>query len=635
MSIEDDSIEKLKRKLYSRTVTPIIDVRSDIERDSAGNAPASGWGSDGMLHLPDETTYKAKTHPLLKKFLFASAIFFLVCLAIAAYVFFHGGNSISSNNVDITIAGPSTIASGQEVDATVTLVNTNSTALDFAQMTIDYPAGSFADADSNTTLTHVTTDIGTIAKGASVPEPLKVFLFGGKDEAKVIKVTLQYQVSGSNAMFTKEKDYDLAIGSAPIILNLSNPTQVSSGQDITFTATLTSNSPSVLHNILVSANYPYGFTYESSSLTAYQGKTNVWQIGDLKTGDTKTFTITGKLVAQDGEQRTLTLISGPKSSDPSKDIDTTLASAQTTLTVNKPFIAATLALADDSTHDTVAVNSNTSVNARLDFTNTLPQNLTGVSVLTTISGSALDRSSVQVGDGGFYQSANGTISWDKNSTSALSSMAPSASQSLSFSFGTIKLSSSVKNPSVTVSTVITGSQSTANGTSQVSATVKKTVDVNANLALNTRTVFAGPIANSGPTPPRAEHPTTYTIDWSLTNMWNDVSGATVKATLPAYVDWTGQVSPSTANISYDAGSRTVTWSPDSVSAGAGFNLSPKEVFFQVKINPSLTQVGAAPALTSTVNTVAHDNFSGATLTLTNQPLTTQTADTGNSGIVTQ
>ena len=638
MSIEDDRIEKLKRKLYSRTVTPIIDVRSDIKRDVAESASptSNSWDADSTLHLPQDIDHTPHTHPILKKFLFASILFFLIALAISAYVFFGGGNSISSNNVDITIAGPSTIASGQEVDATLTLVNSNSADLNFAQMTVDYPSGSFADADSAQPLTHVTTTIGTIAKGASLPIPVKVFLFGGKDEAKVIKCTLQYQIAGSNAVFTKEKDYDLTIGSSPIILNVSNPTAVNSGQDITFTVNLSSNSPSLLHNILVAVNYPYGFTYESSSLPIYKGKTNVWRIGDLQSGDTKTFTITGKLVAQDGEQRTFTVNTGPQSTDPSKDIDTTLATAQTTLTVSKPFISTTLALAGDSTDDTVAASAGTSVGVNLSFTNTLPQNLTDVSVVATVSGSGLDTSSIQVNGGGFYQSANSTISWDKNSTSALAVIAPSASSNVSFSVNTLKLPSSAKNPSISINATITGSENTTSGgVQQVTSTVTKTIDVNANLALTARTLQGGPLMNSGPVPPRANTSTTYTIDWGLTNMWNDVSGAKVTTTLPAYVDWTGQVSPSTANISYDAGSRTVTWSPDSVSAGAGFNLSPKEVFFQVKLNTSLSQVGQVVQLTSNVSAVAHDNFSGASLTLSNAALTTQTADTNSGGIVTR
>jgi hypothetical protein len=70
-----------------------------------------------------------------------------------------------------------------------------------------------------------------------------------------------------------------------------------------------------------------------------------------------------------------------------------------------------------------------------------------------------------------------------------------------------------------------------------------------------------------------------------------------------------------------------------VSAGAGFTLSPKEVFFQVKINPSLSQVGTIPALTSNINVVGNDTFSGQAISFTSPALTVQTSDSSGSGSV--
>jgi len=67
MSIEDDRIEKLKRKLYSRTEEPLLDVRSKVTENNIN--PTTGWGDDVKLRLPDDIPMRTQTHPFLKKFL--------------------------------------------------------------------------------------------------------------------------------------------------------------------------------------------------------------------------------------------------------------------------------------------------------------------------------------------------------------------------------------------------------------------------------------------------------------------------------------------------------------------------------------------------------------------------------------
>ncbi len=631
MSIEDDRIEQLKRKLYSRTEEPVLDVRSRV--NPLDDAVTDAWG-ETTLNIPDDMATRP-THPLLKKFLWVAGIFFVLSILISSYIFFGGGNLISSNNVDITVAGASQVASGEEVDLNVTLINRNATDLNLAQWTVDYPDGTFADQASTQTLTHQEESIGTVAKGSTVNRTIKLFIFGDKGVTKTVKMMLKYQVAGSNAIFSKEKDYDVTIASSPIIVTVLGPQELNSGQDATFKATVTSNSTAVLRNVLVVANYPYGFTYESSSLAPVKNKTTIWNLGDLKSGDTKTFSITGKMVAQDGEQKTFQFAVGTKSADPSKDIDAVLSQATPTVLISKPSLATTVTLSG-STGDSVAVPYGQSVSGQVSFSNAQVDALNNVSVQVALSGSSFAPGSVTPGDGGFYQSGNGTITWDKNSNSSFATLNPGDNENVSFSFATIKPAVNAKNPEVDVTITVTGTHTSATGgTATVTSAVTKKVLINANLLFGAKTLRGGPFTNTGPIPPRANSPTTYTVDWALSNTWNDVSGGKVSATLPPYVDWVGSVSPNTENITYDAGSRTVTWTPDAVSAGSGFVYPPKEVFFQLKLNTSLSQVGSAPNLTLQGTVSGSDTFSSQTLSFVAPGLTTQTSDTGDAGIVTK
>lgn len=632
MSIEDDRIEKLKRKLYSRTSEPVLDVRSTVLDES--EAVKNSWGNDSGLKIPEDMRHSSHTHPILKKFLFGALLFFVLSVALSAYLFFGGGNLISSSNVDIKIAGPSVVASGEEVDLNISLINQNHADLQTVVLSIEYPTGASADKDASLPLVHSSDSVGTIPSGSTVDRAIKIFLLGDKDEVKTITLKLEYQVAGSNAVFSKVKKYDITIGSSPVILNVASPQEVSAGQEISFNASVSSNSSSLLRNVVLVAEYPYGFTFNSSSQTAKQGNT-VWNLGDLKSGDKKTIVISGTLQAQDGEQRTFKFSVGTKIPGSTKDVDTVLSQANPTITVSKPFIDAHMAFAGDESAS-IPTNAGDNMSGLITFSNTLPEQIHDVSASVVLTGSALDRQSVQVGGGGFYQSSNNTILWDKNSVQSFNQINPGDSKNISFSFTTLRLPVGTKNPTVQAVLTVRGTRTSSSGAvGDVSVVIAKTIKINANLTLVAKSLQGGPIVNTGSHPPRAESPSAYTINWALSNMWNDVSGAKVTTTLPTYMEWTGQVSPSTANIMYNSGTRTIVWSPDSVSAGAGFTVSPKEVFFQVKINPSLSQVGSAPNLISSISFVGNDTFSGKNISFTLPALTTVTNDFGGTGYVTK
>jgi hypothetical protein len=604
------------------------DFRSSVEPHDI--SVPTDWADEEKLIIPDEMP-KSRTHPFLKKFLSIAFIFLFISIAIALYMFFGGGNSVSSNNVDIAIVGPAEVASGEEVDLGVSLVNQNSTDLQAVVWTVIFPDGARGSKDSSEPLKQTTESIGTIGRGSKVDRNIKTYLFGEKGETKTIQFKIEYQIKGSNATFVKQKNYDMTIGSSPLLLEVSIPKEINSGQDMDMQVTVSSNSTALLQNVLVKAEYPYGFSFENSSITSGQNGT-LWNLGDLKAGDKKKFTISGQLIAQDNEERTFRFSAGqPSPSDP-KNIATILGNAMPTVVVKKSFIDTTLVIAGNS-DSVVSLQSGTQANATLTFQNTLPDKLSNVSVSVKISGVGLDRQAVQANSGGFYQSANDTILWDKNSTPVLSQIDPSDSKQLSFSFGTLALSPNTKNPTINISVVVKGTRSLQGGdTETVTQNLTKTIKIISLPTISAKTMRGGVIANSGPLPPKAEQASTYTINWVLTNKYNDLTNVMVKADLPQGVDWTGIVSPTTENITYNSDVRQVTWNPNTLSAGSGFVYSTKQVSFQVKIIPSLSQVGSVPQLSTGATLSATDAFAGVNVNAVSSAVTTETSD-GISGIV--
>ena len=123
------------------------------------------------------------------------------------------------------------------------------------------------------------------------------------------------------------------------------------------------------------------------------------------------------------------------------------------------------------------------------------------------------------------------------------------------------------------------------------------------------------------------------MQWTVRNSANAVGNAQVTATLPTYVKFRSAEAGS--GISYNEGSRTVSWSLGDVKAGAGYTAAARTGAFQVEILPSESQVGTSPALTSPPELTGQDRFAGVNLSAVGDAATTKrVGDTGSDGMDT-
>lgn len=627
MTVEDDRIEKLKRKLYSREGFTPASNRFQINTGDTGNVK-DNWEDNGGLHI-DDVSSESGTHPFLKKFLAGALLFFLAAVGIALYMFFMGGNEVSSANVDIQIVGPASVASGEQVDLGVSLVNRNRTALKNVVLTIEYPDGARAKDDSAEPLIRTTQNITDIAKGSTYNTATKLYLFGDKDIPKTLTFKMEYTVSGSNARFTKEKKYDVLIGSSPLLINVSTPKEINSGQQVSLQVTVTSNSGSLLKDVMVKAEYPYGFTYNRATIEPQSDK-QTWNLGDLKNGDKKVFTVIGTVLAQDNEERTFRFMSGVAGVD--GELETILGTAMPTISIRKPFFNTVFSLGGD-TADVVGAQAQNRISSELSVTNSLADTLSNVVLEVKMGGAALNKLGVRVNDGGFYQSSQNVITWDRNTSPKFDLLRPGDKVGARFDLQDFSIPQNMKNPEITFDVTLKGVRSLAGGgVDNVTSTATKTLRFFTDLTLSAHSLRSGVFTNTGPVPPQRDVPTTYTIEWVLSNTHNDVQKAQIKTVLPVYVDWIGMVSPNTESVVYDPDTRTITWNAGTIGALAGYSTSPKKVLFQVRINPSASQVGTSPWLTGKINISGMDMFVNKMFAGEAGEVTTDTFD-GFSGIV--
>jgi hypothetical protein len=601
-------LEELKDKLFNRSYQTKIEHRDSYSRPHASTVTDSWEAKEKPLQTNAENFFMQTSR--FKKFFIFSVIFFLFTIGYGAYVFFAGGNTVSNDNIDISILGNNFTAGGEQLPLIIGITNRNSTALDLVDLVMEYPKGSTSDSSGDVERLRVS--LGTIPAGAVLNKNLNVVLFGQQGSIRTIKISLEYRVKGSNAIFVKEKTYDVNISSTPISLTVDAPVTISPNQSITLNIKETLNATKPSPKTLLKLVYPVGFQFVSSTPVPSFGN-NVWNLGDLAPGAEHDITITGKMIdVFDGEEKTFNISSGSQSPTDKSAIGVVYNSILHTITVNKAFVEASLFI-NGVPQTQYAIDAQTPISAEIRYVNNLDTKVDDLQVQAKISGNAFNRQTIFVQQG-FYDSSKDTITWDKSSMGQLAELDPGESGSVTFSVSPLSLFSTkggiLANPSINIEVSVAGKQSVQGSeinelNNSSSAIVRIISDVGfAAKAL----YYSGPFTNTGPIPPKAEQPTTYAVVWTLTNTSNSISNTQIKSTLPPWVSFVGHVSPASEDVTYNSSTKQITWNVDRIPKGTGITGAARTASFQISFTPSLSQVGTTPNIVNDAVLTGHDDF---------------------------
>lgn len=610
LSDEDDSLQTLEKGLYSRqdTAPGVPDHEARFKKHDV--EVRKGWGGAGLS--PRVGPQHQSPHmPILKKIFIVSLVFFLVSIVVSGYIFLGGGNVISSNNVEIAVVGPVSIAGGEVLSLEIKVDNQNNADLETSDLIIDYPEGTRQAEDTNVVLKRYREALGTIPRGGSVTKKIQAVLFGQEGDIKDLNIAVEYRVKGSNAIFPKEKKYTIAISSSPVTMTVVSVKEVNANQDVEFVINAISNAPGVIQKLALSAEYPFGFTFKSSDPEP-SWSNSYWQLGDVKTGVKRTVKIRGTIAGQDNEDRTFRFGVGTQNPKDENVIGTKFLTTVQKISIRKPFIGTTLALNGDKS-DIFVAKSGKNIRADLVLTNNIGVKITDLKVVVKLGGNIWNPTSVNSSNG-FFRSSENSILWDQTLDKNLAVVNPDDSIPLAFSFSALSEEEIrlIKNPQMNLSIEVRGLRSNESGVSQeVTSTVSKVIRVPTTLGLSTRALyFSGPFVNTGPIPPKVDVSTSYTIIWSLTNGSNDLSNVVVSASLPSYVKWLAVSGPGTEKISYTPVGGKIVWDVGNLKAGTGFTSSPREVSFQVSLSPGASQLGRTPVLVTEASASGQDGFVG-------------------------
>lgn len=630
-----EKLDRLERKLYSRNAPDIIDKgRSELntERNQEENLSMEAGIKENWQEQKagsfDELAARVskmaqKKHNFVNKIFLFSALFFVVAASVAAFVFFRGMNSVSSKNVDIKIVGPLSIGGGQEVSLDINIINNNSVDLESASLVIEYATGTRSVANLSKELSQERFALGVIKSRESYDKNIKVVFFGEKDNLKQLKISLEYRVANSSALFYKEKVHEIAISSAPVIVTPTYPKEINSNQEIAFNIEVVSNSKDNINDLLVNVEYPFGFVFKEATPKASFGN-NIWGFASLDSGEKKTIAIKGSIIGQDNEEKVFKINTGTRNPDDERVIAVPFSQSVESILVKKPFIG--LEISIGGKNGNFVTQGGSQINAEFIVKNNLPSRLFNTSVEVGFKGGAFNRAGVVAGNSGFFQSFNDTILWDKRSVPNFSDMGPGSEEKLSFRLSPLSYSEIVKGSKPEVEMIIKakGERILDSGSVEaVSVIETRKIILASDINLSSKvTRSTGNLENSGPIPPKVDIPTTYTVVWSVSNSFNQVSNVEVRATLPSYVKWTNLKNPTNEIFSFNQVTNEVVWNIGSLLPNTGFSSAKKEIYFQLEFLPSISQLGQSPLILGEAILSGTDKITGLKIESRSKEVTT-------------
>lgn len=622
-------IDELRNRLYSRK-TRINKTRKNIELKQEEYDLKSDWGAlpsdilrNGETSNISNMTQVKKT-PTLNK-VFIVAIIFLLFSVVFAYVSFKGGgNNISSDNIEIGLSGPVSIGAGEVLSLEIDVLNKNSVNLETADLLVEYPDGSRSAVDVKTALKRQRESLQTIKSGEKKTLVVKSILFGEEGDKETIKVGIEYRVPNSNAIFYKETIYEIEINSSPVSLSVSSPKETNSGQEVEFKIDIKSNSENEMDNLLLEAEFPFGFKPSKSTPDASFAD-NLWSL-DLKPLEKKTIYIKGTIIGQDEEKRVFRFNLGVKKENDEKSIEVNFISYLEQIVIKKSFISLNAVVGGDSSTGDYVTNAGDTIRVDISWNNNLNTNVNNGVLKVKLIGDILDKTSI-TSTNGFYNSADNTISWDKRNNSEFGSIESGKGGTTSFSFKSLGSINNIlkKAPEINMEITMSGSrfESDTGVSSDINTVLARKIIISSNVAVNSRaTYFSGKLINSGPLPPKVGSETTYTIILSVSNSLNDVADGKISMTLPPYIRWMGVSTPSEEKISFNPVGGEIEWAIGDLYRGVGYSKEAREIQFQIAFIPSLSHVGSEQVLVDNITFVGMDTFTDSEIKVPSRQLTT-------------
>ncbi len=636
------NMDELRRRLYARDVVSapnerhgLTDQKVDVSRNwqtgpvttaparvvptplapVSENTPPSSVPTT-TPEVQAEVKQKPKRH--YRSFLLiGSLLIFIFGAGLAALYLMFGGTAISSDNIALSIAGPTALGGGETMSLQVGITNQNTVAIEAATLVVKYPAGARSVNESERNLYEERIPINAIAPGEVRNIPIRVTVFGEEGEEKLVNATIEYRIEGSNGTFYKDASpLAFRITSTPLVLRVENLEKVASGQQVDVKLVVQSNSSNPIKNLLIRAEFPNGFDYVKAVPEPVFGE-NVWRIPELGQEESVEIVIKGVVTGVTEESQRINFLAGPAESDNQYVMASKIAEGRADFTIEQPFIDVDIAI-NGKTDNPVLLGANERTQVNIDITNTLDETVYDLVVEVSPGGNALGADSIEA-EYGFYDSNTGIIRWEVSNNANFMQLFPGETRRASFQ---ITPQSDVGTASFNlVANIYARRVAEQNAEGQLVGSVSAEAKYSSSIKLGSQANLV-----SGPVPPTVGQQTSYEISLVAEAGTNDVTDAIITTALPVHVNWLNDYSGA-GSLTYNSVSKQIEWKAGDVEVN-----QRKEMVFKVSILPSASQSGTTPILVNGQQMRAKDRFTGALLQASAAAITTELSTEAGYGV---
>lgn len=609
----DSRLEEFEKKLYARKEGDAAKRKGyEAYKEEDGARMRGGWEKDEPSPLT-KAARKIRFMPVL-------AVALAALLISGGYYLFTREQPFDAQSVRGDISGPARVSSGDEVSYTVTYRNNTNVALRGGGIVFTWPEGAVAEGEDAAASREIKEEIGMIVPGQEKSATFKGRMYGIKDEQKEITAVFRYTPENAASEIEDKKTLAITIAATPIALIIQAPGQAVSGKEIEIAVEYQNQSDALFSDMELRAVYPLGFTFASAD-SAPSSENNTWKLGAIEGRTTGKIKIKGSFSGAQGEAKSMYMELGVAGDGGAFN---QYASADGTVTIASSALFVFLTANDSRDY---VVNPGGTVQFKVHYKNTTNVQIPNVTILASIDNTYIDIKTLSV-QWGVIDGRTNSIIWNPVSVPELAVLDPKEEGIVSFSAavkqGVLPKSFSDKNLTVVARTRITAAASPESLSGlPLESEDAVSVKINTQFSFNEKAYFQdGLLQNTGPLPPTVGQRTTYGVSWQLSSTVNDVDDIEVTAKVPPNVEWTGEVYPQDAKITYDPNTGIIVWKPGKVFAGTSNLIPPVRVDFKLAFTPALVHIGQVLNLVSGATLKATDAFTGTQMERQVSPVNT-------------
>lgn len=540
-------------------------------------------------------------------------------LSILGYFAFRPGQSeVKPAKVEVVVDAPATAPSGGEQVYKVKIANQDSTKLVDVELEVAYPEGvSYVGSTPKaTSLSGTTFPVPDLSPGDNVAVLVKTKVQGEINEEKKVLFRLRYKFSNFNSEFISENTHTVRLVASDIALELSGPESTNNAQVVSYILKYKNDSDETIENARIELEYPDKFKFGESDPQPSLSD-NVWNIGDLASGQTGTITFKGSfLSANTGQSQTFTA-----SFLVLDEQGRFFAQGNTTFTTSIGSLPLSVTQEVTSGAADGIVEPGATLTYKLNYRNNTAVPVRGVQISLALDSNAIDFGSIRA-EGA--QVNNDTITWNASSQQSLETLNPNESGNLTFSV-------QINNPPVRD----TSTKLEVKSTVRIKSAESSDYFAGNDLALKVSTLASVETSVewvSGALPPRVGEATTYRLNIALRNGTNELRDGILTAFIPVSsggVDISSvQPAKEASLVTFDQSTGKLTWKVGILSTHIGDFAPLRKMSILVRLIPSAAQAGQSPDLLKSVVFTATDSFTLEALRLTGSALTTANISDG-------